>query len=120
MDGPFQLSRQSLKNNVPSNFLKPVCASNFCCATFYQDSSVFGTACMKYVQKHFLEEHLCALQVSLCALVSRLVCVRAHAHSLEGTLLYTEHKSPTDVRLAFEWRFRSLEFTITITPMRNT
>jgi len=39
---------------------------------------------MKYVQNHFWKEHLCALQVLLCALVSRLL---AHAHSLEGTLL---------------------------------
>jgi len=27
---------------------------------------------LKYVQKHFWKEHLCALQVFLCALVSRL------------------------------------------------
>jgi len=31
---------------------------------------------MEYVQKHFCKEHLCALQVFLCALVSRLVYVR--------------------------------------------
>ena len=53
-------------------------------ATFYQDPSVFGTTCMKYVPKHFWKEHLCALQVFLCVLVSQLVCARAH--SLRGTL----------------------------------
>jgi len=29
--------------NVPSNFLKFVCAQNFVCATFHQDSSIFRT-----------------------------------------------------------------------------
>src|SRR6218665_666924 len=38
--------------------------------------------------KHFRKEHLCALQVFLCALVS-LLCVCARAHSLEGTLSMT-------------------------------
>src|SRR6218665_962807 len=60
--------------NVPSNFSKSVCVNNFFCAIFYQDSSVFAMACMKYVQKHFWKEHLCALQVFFCALVSWLVC----------------------------------------------
>jgi len=40
---------------------------------------------MKYVQKHFWREHLCALQVFLCALISRPV----FSHSLEGTLIST-------------------------------
>src|SRR6218665_296399 len=71
-------------SNVPSIFSKSVCTYNFFCAIFHQDSSVFGTTCMEYVQKHFWKEHLCALQVFLCVLVSRLV--RAHSHSLEGTL----------------------------------
>ena len=55
--------------NVPSNFLKPVCPQNFLCATFYQHSSIFRTTCMKCVQKHFLEENVCALQALLCALI---------------------------------------------------
>jgi len=42
---------------------------------------------MKYVQKHFWKEHLCALQVLLYVLFSRLVCARAQMHSLEGTLV---------------------------------
>jgi len=42
---------------------------------------------MKYVQKHFWNEHLglCALQVFLCALVSRHVCTRTRAQPIEGT-----------------------------------
>src|SRR6218665_286357 len=64
-------------SNVPSVFSKSVCTYNFFCATFHQDSSVFGTTCMKHVQRHFLKENLCALQVYLCALVLRLVCARA-------------------------------------------
>jgi len=31
---------------------------------------------MKYVQKYFLKEYLCVLQVFLCALVSPIVCAR--------------------------------------------
>ena len=34
--------------NVPSNFSKSLCTSNFLCATFYHDSSVFGTTCIKH------------------------------------------------------------------------
>src|SRR6218665_173487 len=45
------------------------------------------TACMQCLQKHFWKEYLCALQVFLCAFVSRLVCACTHAHSLKGTLL---------------------------------
>jgi len=40
---------------------------------------------MKYVQKHFLKEHLCALQVFSCALISRLVCAHIHAQ-LRGNI----------------------------------
>ena len=49
-----------------------MCAKKFLCATFYQDSSVYGKLCMKYVQTHFLKEMFCALQVFMFALVSRL------------------------------------------------
>ena len=31
--------------------------------------------CIKHVQKHIWKEHLCALQVFLCVLVSRPMCV---------------------------------------------
>jgi len=34
---------------------------------------------MKYVQKHLWKEHLCALQVFLCVLISQLVCTRTCA-----------------------------------------
>src|SRR6218665_261853 len=64
---------------VLSNFSKSVCAYNFSCATFYKDSSEFGMTCMKYVQKPFCKKHLYALQVFLCALVSRPVCARTRA-----------------------------------------
>src|SRR6218665_1954324 len=57
----------SVPINVPSNFSKSVCAENFFCATFFQDSSVYGTTCMKYVQNHFGKEHLYVLQVFFCA-----------------------------------------------------
>jgi len=51
-----------VSSNVPSNFLKSVCA------TFYQDSSVFGTTCMKYVQKDVWKEHfMCAPSYFVCA-----------------------------------------------------
>jgi len=40
---------------------------------------------VKYVQSRFRGEIECALQLFLCALVSRPVCARiTHAHSLEG------------------------------------
>jgi len=42
---------------------------------------------MKYVQKHFWKELLYALQVFLCAHVSRSGCERTH--SLEGTLVWS-------------------------------
>lgn len=55
-------------------------------STFCQDSSsVFGTACIKYVQKHFQRQNLCALQVFLGALLSRLVCAHTRAH-LRGNI----------------------------------
>jgi len=69
------LSWFPVSSNVPSNFLKFVCAQNLLCATFYQDS------CMKHLQEHFLHEILCALHVFLCALISRPV--RAHTAQRE-------------------------------------
>src|SRR6218665_1805448 len=50
-------------------------------ATFNQDLPVFGTTCLKYMQKHYWKEHLCVLQIFLSA--------GARALSLEGTLLTT-------------------------------
>jgi len=40
---------------------------------------------MKYVQKHFWKEHLCALQVFLCALFSSPLCARVQAQ-LRGNI----------------------------------
>jgi len=40
---------------------------------------------MKYVQKQFWKEHLCALKVFLCALVSRPVWARTRAQ-LRGNI----------------------------------
>jgi len=40
---------------------------------------------MKYVQMPFWKEHLCALQVFLCALASRFVCERTSAQ-LRGNI----------------------------------
>ena len=37
--------------------------------------------------KTFLKENLCALQVFMCALISRL-CVRTHEHRLQGIIIY--------------------------------
>jgi len=45
--------------------------------------------CVKYVQKHFWKEHLCTLQVFLCALFSQPVCVCTHVRGLGGTLILT-------------------------------
>ena len=67
---------QTITINVPFNFVESGCAYNFCCATVYQDWTVFGTTCMKSGQNHFWKEHLCALKVF----------VWPHAHSLAGTL----------------------------------
>src|SRR6218665_3625826 len=41
---------------------------------------------------HFWKEHLCTLQVSLCALVSRLVCVHARAQ-LRGNIAHVHYSS---------------------------
>src|SRR6218665_3529483 len=65
-----------LITNVTSNFLKSVCAHNFQCATFHKRTSIFGAACMKYVQKSLVKKNLCALQVFLHAPISRPVCTR--------------------------------------------
>ena len=49
---------------------------------------MFGPTCRKYVQVHFWKEHLCTLQVFLCALsalVSRLLCERTLAR-LRGNI----------------------------------
>ena len=79
-------TRKSLEEvastNVPSNFVKSVCAQNFLCATLYQHSSIYRTTCVKHVQKHFLKENLCALQV----FSSHDLCVHALACCVEGTL----------------------------------
>jgi len=48
-------------------------------------------------QKHFWKEHLCVLQVFLCALISRLVCVRTCTH-LRGNITPRQHKT-----WAFKW-----------------
>src|SRR6218665_1621861 len=64
-----------------------LCAQNFLCATFYQHLSIFITPCMKYVQTHFLKKDLCALQVFLCALISRPVYTRTCAQ-LRGNIDY--------------------------------
>src|SRR6218665_3705871 len=63
-----------LMTNVPSNFLKSVYVwykISIFCAKLNLKSAEFEMMCMKYVQKHFWREHLCALKVFLCALVSR-------------------------------------------------
>jgi len=40
---------------------------------------------MKYARKHFPKEHLCALQVFLCVLVSRPAFAQTHAQ-LRGNI----------------------------------
>ena len=90
--------------NVHSNLLKSVCAQNFLCATFYQDSSIFRMTWVKYVPKHFFMENLRALQVSFCALITR-----PHMNSLQGTRSidkndFTHHKFTN--RLLFIHSFR--------------
>ena len=47
---------------------------------------MFGMTCMKYVQKHVWEVHLCALQVVLSCARLRLVCTYALLlASIDGT-----------------------------------
>ena len=72
--------------NVPSNFLKSVCAQNFQCATFYQYrySSTFRTTCKICANPFFYRK---------IYVHSKFTCVRsshAHTHSLEGTLVWTQ------------------------------
>ena len=67
-------------SNVPYNFSKSVCTYNFHCATFYQDSSVIGTTCMKYAQKHFWKEH------NFMSALSFLVCARLEAHGVRARM----------------------------------
>jgi len=83
----FHLSLRAglVGTNVPSNFLKSVCAQHFFCAALYLNSSEFGMTCMKYVQKHIWKELLCVLQVFLCSLVSQSVCARTRAQ-LRGNI----------------------------------
>ena len=59
-------------STFPQSFLKTVCAYNFFCATFYLNSPEFGMTGMKYVQKAFWREHLCALQVIYLSFITRL------------------------------------------------
>ena len=65
--------------------------------------------CMEYVQKHLWKEHLCALQVFLCALVSRPVCTRTQLRaniamsSVVRYLIYTAVKSFVLLLLANSW-----------------
>src|SRR6218665_1349267 len=75
----------ALAINVPSNFLKSLCAQHFLCTTFYQHSSIFRMPCLKYVQTHLLKGDLCALKVFLSALISRPVCTHTHAQ-LRGNI----------------------------------
>ena len=71
--------------NVPSNFLKSVCAQNFLCATFYQHSYYLERHALNNVQNKFFKENSCALQVFLCALISRPVCACTRAQ-LRGNI----------------------------------
>src|SRR6218665_2158853 len=83
--------------NVPSNFLKPVCATKFLCATFYQHSSIYRTTRMIYVQKTFFKgEFMCAPSFLVCAHL--MTCV--HVHSLEGTLVIVVLKNEHDYYLS--------------------
>ena len=85
--------------NVPSNFTKSVCTHNFLCATFYQDSSVFGTTSMKNVQKH-LGSNIYVSSKFSCESSPHGLCVRAHMHSLQITLaMATEYTNVSDNEL---------------------
>ena len=96
------LALRVLTCNVPSNFFK-VCVRIKCLLCnifFYLNLSefgmtcLFGMTCMKDVQtsKQLWREHLCALQVFLCALISRPVCGRTRAR-LRGNISKTKHRS---------------------------
>jgi len=79
-------SWEVLSNNVPSNFLKSVCAQNFLCATFKSTHLYLERHVWNMCKNIILKENSCALQVFLCALIWQPVFMHAHTHSLEGTL----------------------------------
>src|SRR6218665_530480 len=59
----------------------------FFCATFYLNSSEFGMTCMKCVQKSTFGRNI-YVRSNFCFVSSSYdLCVRANAHSLEGTLI---------------------------------
>ena|SRR6218665_3821071 len=70
-------------NNVPSNFLKSVCAQNFLCATFYQHSSTFRTTCTKCV-KNILKREIFVRSKFLCVRSSHGLCARENTRRAEG------------------------------------
>src|SRR6218665_1048919 len=78
-----------IQSNVPSNFLKSVCTKNFFCATFYQDSSVYGKMCIKDVHeimcKHIFERKCFVRSKFSSVCSSHNLCTCAHAHFLERT-----------------------------------
>src|SRR6218665_12218 len=88
---------QQHPSNVPSNFLKAVCAQNFLCATFtstylYLERCIsICFAHMKYVQKVLLKKIYVRSKFS-CVHSSHDLCAHAHAHSLEGTLHSSNHQ----------------------------
>src|SRR6218665_1709748 len=61
-------------------------AQNFLCATCYPHSYLYRKICITHVRKTFLKENLCALQIVVCALISRPLCARTRAQ-LRGNIV---------------------------------
>src|SRR6218665_1775074 len=90
-EGNVSIMHKSIpRTNVPSNFVKSMCSTNFLCTTFYQQSSKFRTPSMKYVQTHFKKNIYVRTKFS-CESSSHDLCARTHVHSSERTLPRTIH-----------------------------
>src|SRR6218665_2620429 len=79
-----QRHQKARVSNVPSNFLKSMCAKVF-------TSTYPFLECHTCMKKHFLKGKFS------CVLSSHDLCVRAHMHSLEGTSPASHFRSTDDV-----------------------
>src|SRR6218665_3803397 len=73
-----------------SLYFSKVCVCiKFLLCNIYQDSSVYGMMCIKYVLKTFLKGNFVVRSEFSCVRSSHDLCACAHAHSLQGTLVHT-------------------------------
>ena len=99
----FQLNASPKQCSL--EFSKVCVHIEFLLCNIYQDLSVFGTTCTKLCAKAFFEgTFLCAPRFLVCA--RHAVCVHAHAHSLEGTLVPSLNK--TSLIKAWGWGYGAM------------